>query len=134
MIEDTGNLHQSLVVTAHIVFDVKYDGRKRVRMVAGGHLTEPSNDVAYCGIALLKTIRAVLFIGVLNGLVMCAYDIRSAYLEAFTRKKLYIIAGPEFKDLEGHTLLVNKALYGLRTSGACWAETLADYSSNFGRV
>ena len=71
-------------------------------MVAGGHLTEPSNDVAYCSIALLKTIRAVLFIGLLNGLVMCACDIGSAYLEAYTREKLYIVAGPEFKL---HTLL-----------------------------
>ena len=100
------------------MFDVKYDGRKRARMVAGGHLTEPSTDAAYCGIALLKSIRAVLFIGVLNGLVMCTCDIGSTYLEAITREKLSIVAGPEFKDLEGHTVLVKKTLYGLRTSGA----------------
>lgn len=49
---------------------------------------------------------------------MCACDIGSAYLEAYTKEKLYIIAGPDFKDLEGHTLLVNKALYGLCMSGA----------------
>ena len=69
----------------------------------------------------------VIFVSILNNLDICACDIRSAYLEAYTREKLYIIAGPEFKDLKGHTLLVNKALYGLRTSGARWAETLADY-------
>ena len=53
-------------------------------------------------------------------------------MEALTREKLYIIAGPEFKHLEGHTLLVHKALYGLRTSGTRWAETLADYLTNLG--
>ena len=39
---------------------------------------------------------------------------------------LYIVAGPEFGELEGHILIVYKALYGMRTSGARWAEKLAD--------
>lgn len=43
-------------VTAHAVFDVKYDVHKRARLVGGGYLTEPSNDVSYCGIASLKNI------------------------------------------------------------------------------
>ena len=63
---------------------------------------------------------------------MCACDIGSAYLEAYTKEKLYIIAGPDCKELEGHTLLVKKALYGLRMLGAQWAKTLADYLRAFG--
>ena len=47
-------------------------------------------------------------------LIICTCDIGSAYFEAYTREKLYIISGPDFKELEGHMLLVNKALYGLR--------------------
>ena len=39
---------------------------------------------------------------------------------------MYIIAGPEFGPLEGHTLVMNKALYGLRSSGLRWHEKLAD--------
>ena len=31
-------------------------------------------------------------------------DISSAYLEAFTKEKLFIKAGPEFGDQEGHIL------------------------------
>ena len=34
-------------------------------------------------------------------------------------------AGPEFKELEGHTLVIVKALYGLRSSGARFHEALA---------
>ena len=94
---------------AHAVFDVKYDGCKRARIAGGGHLTEPTDDVSYSGIALLQVICAVIFIAILNDLEICACDIGSAYLEAFTREKLYIIAGPKFKDLKGHMLLVNKA-------------------------
>ena len=33
-------------------------------------------------------------------------------------------AGPKFKELEGHTLVIIKALYGLRSSGARFYETL----------
>ena len=39
-----------------------------------------------------------------------------------TKEKVVFIAGPEFGDREGHLMKVNKALYGLRTSGARWHE------------
>ena len=67
-----------------------------------------------------------IFAGMYNKLKITCFDVVSAYLEAKTREKLYIIAGPEFGDLCGHILIVEKALYGLRTSGARWAERLAD--------
>ena len=63
----------------------------------------------------------------LNGLEIYTCDIGSAHLEAFAKEKLYIIAGPEFKELSVHILLINKTLYGLRMSRAQWAETLADF-------
>ena len=45
-------------------------------------------------------------------------DVGNGYLEAKTKEKVYIVAGPEFGELQGHTLIIYKALYGLRTSGA----------------
>ena len=54
----------------------------------------------------------------MNGLKVCAADISSAYLYAKTREKHYIIAGPEFGELEGKKLVINHSLYGLRTSSA----------------
>ena len=113
-------------IIVHLVVDMKYDGRKRARLVGGGHLTQETNDTPYSGIASLKYIKAIIFIAQLNNLEICAADVGSAYLEAYTREKLFIIGGPEFKELEGHTLLIDKALYGLRTSGGRWAERLAD--------
>jgi hypothetical protein len=35
---------------------------------------------------------------------------------------VFIIAGPEFGELEGHTLVIFRALYGLRSSGLRWSE------------
>ena len=40
-----------------------------------------------------------------------ATDIGTAYLESVTKEKVYIMAGPEFGDREGHTLIIRKALY-----------------------
>ena len=55
------------------------------------------------------------------------YRHRNAYLEAQTSEKVYIIiAGPEFGDCKGHILVIFKALYGLRSSGARWHDKFAD--------
>jgi Reverse transcriptase (RNA-dependent DNA polymerase) len=68
----------------------------------------------------------MLFLAELNKLQLWATDIGNAYLEAYTSKKVYITAGPEFGDREGHILVISKALYGLRSSGARWHDRFAD--------
>ena len=50
--------------------------------------------------------------------------VRINNLKAFTDEKLYIVAGPEFKELEGYILIFLKALYGLKSSGKRWAEVI----------
>ena len=55
-----------------------------------------------------------------------ATDIGNAYLEAKTQEKVCIKAGPEFGELEGHLLIIYKALYGLRSSGKVFGDLLAD--------
>ena len=36
------------------------------------------------------------------------------------KKNLFIVADPEFEELEGHVLVMHKALYGARSGGVCW--------------
>ena len=61
---------------------------------------------------------------------MEAGDVGNAYLEAKTNEKVCFVAGPSFArfGLEGHLMAIDKALYGLRNSGACyhakWAASL----------
>ena len=114
------------------VYVVKHDGRHKTRIVAGGHLTDIPMESVYSGVVSLQGIRLLVFLAELNGLQSWATDISSAYLQARTKEKLYLTAGPEFGDLEGHTLLVYKALYGLRTSGVRWHERLADCLRDMG--
>jgi hypothetical protein len=61
-----------------------------------------------------------------------ATDIGNAYLEAYKGEKVYIIAGPEFGDREGHILIIRKALFGLRSSGLRWYETFSACLRNMG--
>ena len=111
---------------------MKHDGRHKARLVAGGHLTKTPTESIYSAVVSLKGIRLVIFLGRLNGLDIYSTDIGNAYLEAKTKEKVYIVAGSEFGPLEGHTLIMNKALYGLRSSGLRWHEKLADSLRDMG--
>jgi Reverse transcriptase (RNA-dependent DNA polymerase) len=42
-------------------------------------------------------------------------------------EEVYIVAGPEFGEREGHIVVISKALYGLQSSGARWHDRFADY-------
>jgi hypothetical protein len=50
----------------------------------------------------------LLLIAELNELQMWATDVGNAYLEAKTKKKVYVIAGSEVGDLEGNVLIIIK--------------------------
>ena len=77
-------------------------------------------------------MRLAILIGEMNGLVCKAGDTGSAYLEAKTKEKVCFIAGKGFGSLEGHTLIIIKALHGLQSSGARFHEQLADVLRNEG--
>ena len=68
----------------------------------------------------------VVFLSQLNDLEIWGADVGNSYLEAYTDRKLCIIAGPEFKELQGHLLIMIKALYGTHSGGARWHDRLFD--------
>ena len=107
-----------------MIFDVKFDGRLKSRLVASGHRTPnvPREDV-FSGVVSMEAVRLGFILAHLNGLLVCAGDIGNAFLNGTTREKVFIIAGPEFgPDLEGKRLLIDKSLYGLKTSAARFHE------------
>jgi Reverse transcriptase (RNA-dependent DNA polymerase) len=90
------------------VYAAKPD-RLKARLVAGGHLTDtPVDSVETLG---------------------WSTDVGNAYLESFTKEKVYIIAGPKFGDRQGHTLVIVKAL---KASGLRWRERFADVLKEMG--
>ena len=99
--KDTGKaqFHNGKVVTPDAV---KHDGRFKARPVADGHLTKEPVESIYSGVVSLRSLRMVVFLSQLNDLEIWGADVGNAYLEAYTDEKLCIIAGPEFKELQGH--------------------------------
>ena len=134
--KDTGKakFHNGKVVTpdgfqkirVHFVHAVKHDGRFKARLVADGHLTKEPVESIYSGVVSLRSLRMVVFLSQLNNLEIWGADVGNAYLEAYTDEKLCIMAGPEFKELQGHLLIMVKALYGTRSGGARWHDRLFD--------
>jgi hypothetical protein len=119
-------------IPTHFVYDVKHDGRHKARLVAGGHRTETPVDSVYSGVVSLAGIRIVTFLAELNDMELWSTDIGNAYLESYTKEKVAFVAGDEFGDLAGHTFIIIKALYGLRSSGARWHDRLFDTLSALG--
>ena len=84
-----------------------------------GHLTKEP-------VVSLRSLRMVVFLSQLNDFEIWGADVGNAYLEAYTDQNLCIIAGPEFKELQGHLLIMTKALHGTRSGGARWHDRLFD--------
>ena len=105
---------------------MKQDLRRKARLVALGDKTWVPLDTVYSGVASLRSLRIVTFLAELNGLTITGGDVGNAYLEAYTKEKVCFRAGREFGELEGHLFIIDKALCGLRTSGARFHAKFAD--------
>ena len=99
-------------------WDVKYDGRRRARLVANGKVTiGPPEAEVWSGVVSTEAVRTAMFLAMLNGMKVLAADISSAYLMADTKELMYTRLGPEFRDWAGKRAIIRKALYGL--IGSC---------------
>ena len=114
-------------VTLHLTFDVKHDGRRKARMVAGRHLTDPPTEDIYSSVVAPESVWMLVFLAEMNRLTLYMADIGNAFLYGITREQLYAVANPEFgPELEGRVLIFKQAIYGLRTSAARFHEHCSD--------
>ena len=119
-------------IRVHLIFAAKHDGRHKARLVAGGHLTPDPIESIYSGVVSIRSLRLVIFLAKLNNLEVWGADIGNAYLEAKAKEKLYVVAGPEFEELEGQIQVIYKALCGLKSSGLRWAQRVHDIKLDLG--
>ena len=125
---DTKKLVGYQKVKCHIIWDVKLgeNFRRKARLVAGGHTTETPSSLTYSSVVSRDSVRIALTVAALNDLDILGCDIQNAYISAPCREKIYTIAGPEFGSENGKTMIVTKALYGLKSSGAAFRSMLAN--------
>jgi hypothetical protein len=115
-------------IKCHMIFDVKLgeNFRRKARYVAGGHVTEPPASITYSSVVSRESVRIALLIAALNDLEVLVGDIQNAYLHAPCREKIWCRAGPEFGSDEGSIMIIQRALYGLKSSGAAFRAMLAE--------
>ena len=113
-------------IRCHMIFDVKMGFTRKARFVAGGHTTENPTALTYSSVVSRDSVRLVLLMTALNDVPLLAADIGNAYLNATCHEKIYTIARAEFGDLQGKVLIIEKALYGLKASGAAWRSMLRE--------
>ena len=120
----------------HMIFDMKFgeNFRCKPRLVAGGHMTDTPNTLTYSSVISRDSICIALTITALNELSVMACDIQNVYLTAECRDKIWTRAGPEFGSKSGSTMVVKKALYGLKGSGAAFRAHLAEKLHNIGFI
>ena len=72
-----------------------------------------------------------MFLAELNGLQLWGVDFGNAYLQAMTKEKLYTVAGHEYEELQGHVLVMHKALYGTRSGEHVGMTNLSIFSTKW---
>eukprot|EP00978_Attheya_sp_CCMP212_P018938 scaffold52381_cov39-Attheya_sp.AAC.1 len=86
----------------------------------GGHLTDPPASITYSSVVACDSVRIAFMIAALNDLSILVADVGNAYLNAPCREKIWFTAGKEFGSRAGTKIVLVRALYGLKTSGAAW--------------
>jgi hypothetical protein len=113
-------------IKCHMVFDIKSDTlARKARMVAGGHRVEPPKDSTYSSVVSRDSVCLFFLLAALNDLEVIACDIQNAYFNAQTKEKVWFKGGTEMGPDKGKVIIIIRALYGLKSSGARFREHLA---------
>ena len=98
-----------------MIFNVKIDFTRNARLVARGHLTDPPTTLTYSSVVSRECVRLTFLIAALNDLSILVADIGNACINPMTKEKVYMTAGKEFGDCAGQTIIITRALYGLKS-------------------
>jgi len=72
----------------------------------------------YAGVVSRESVHIAFTYAALNGVDICAADIRNVYLQAPSSCKDYIVCGPEFGiENVGKVALIYRAVYGGKSAG-----------------
>ena len=104
--------------TGHIIFDVKMDFTRKAGWALDGHKCKDPEGSTCAGVVSRESVRMALTCAALNGLDVCAADIRNAHSQAPSSQKDCITCGAEF-GLEnvGKRALIKRALCGGKAAG-----------------
>jgi hypothetical protein len=88
-------------------------------------MTDPPSDMTFSSVVSRESVRIAFLIAALKNLEIQSADIGNAYLNTSTNEKVYTTADPEFGADEAKTIIIVRALYRLKSSGAAWRSHFA---------
>ncbi len=103
------------------------DFTRKARFVANGAATETPTSLTYSSVVSRDSVKLAFMLAALNDLDIMACDIGNAYLNAPCREKIWFEAGRECGTYEGKVMIIVRALYGLKSSGAAWRAHFSDF-------
>jgi len=102
--------------------------RNKARLVAKGYNQEENIDYdeTYVPIARIEVVRLLLAYTCLNGFKLFQMDVKSAFLNGFINKEVYVTQPPRFEDhkMPGYVYKLKKAFYGLKQALRQWYKRL----------
>ena len=120
-------------VNCHIFFDVKMENfRRKSRLVAEGHVTEPPETITYASLVSRETVRTSLTLAFLNELPVKVSYIQNAFITALVTEKIWIVLGQEFGEDAGRKAILVRSIYGLKGAVAAFRNHLADCMHHLG--
>ena len=98
--------------------------RRKARLVAGGHVTEPTANITYASVVSREIVRISLTLAALNDLPVKVAEIHNAYIIAPVVEKIWTVLDQEFGEDYGRKSIVVWDLYGLKSGGAAFRDHL----------
>ena len=109
-------------------FEVKQDGRHKERLVTGGHFVALMDGISSRS-TVVNGISVRLFdlIAHRDNFKSICGDIGNAFIIAPCLAKGYAVVGPKFGDQQDSIVIIEKSLYGLKSSSRAFRNYFADH-------
>jgi len=110
-------------IPLHFVFDVKSDGTRKARLVAGGDVISSPACPLYSSVVKTDSVRIIMTIAAKQGLQVITGDVGGAYLNAKCAEKVWTYTLDEngLPDRNNnYVTIIIQNLYGLKSGASSW--------------
>jgi hypothetical protein len=117
------------------VYDYKYSGEHRVRLVFdGSRQSAETYDETYAPTARQESVRIFHVVCVEESYGMGQYDVPQAFLKAFIDFDIFVYPPRGQAEFDGHILKLRRALYGGKQSAFLWFKLMNEFILELGFV
>jgi hypothetical protein len=115
------------------VYDFKYSGEHRVRLVFDGSRQNPETYTdTYAPTGRGESVRLFHIVGVEEGWEIAQYDVPQAFLKSKIDCDIFVYPPRNFAEFPGQLLKLNLSLYGAKQSAALWNQLIDAFLREIG--